>query len=140
MVESSGLIEGHCHCGNLSFLMKTRHALDELPMRACDCNFCRRHGARCTSDPAGEVVFRVRDPAKLSRYRFGLETADFLICDVCGVYAGAFIEVEGQQRATVNLNLTTLDTRRAGSVDYAGESIDERIARRLARWTPASIE
>src|SRR2546422_3634073 len=44
------------------------------------CSFCRKHGARTTSDPSGRVVITVRHPGQLLRYRFGLETADFLVC------------------------------------------------------------
>ncbi len=46
----------------------------------------------------------VRDPAKLRRYRFGLKTADFLLCSDCGVYIGALLEDGGKAWFTVNVN------------------------------------
>ena len=34
----------------------------------------------------------VRDEQRLSRYRFGLEQIDFLVCAECGSYSGAVLE------------------------------------------------
>jgi hypothetical protein len=133
-------VDGACHCGNLSFILETRQARETIAPRACDCGFCMRHGARCWSDPEGRVTIVVREDALLQRYRFGERTADFLVCERCGVYLGAMIEANGAARATVNLRLTTLCDLPATSVSYGGESREGRIARRLARWTPASVE
>ena len=84
--------EGGCHCGNLSYVFETTADLEALGLRACMCTFCRRHGARNTSDPKGSVRIWVRDGAKLNRYSFGLRTADFLLCRECGAYIGAMLE------------------------------------------------
>ncbi len=83
------IIPGGCHCGNLTFEMRSARPPEELPLRTCGCGFCRAHGGLYTSDPEGFVRFAVRDPARLSRYRFGHGTADFLICRDCGVFLGA---------------------------------------------------
>ncbi|MEE8228209.1 MAG: hypothetical protein V3R30_15410, partial [Kiloniellales bacterium] len=71
-------ITGRCHCGNVSFVLSTDKPPEALAVRACGCDFCRAHGALSTSDPEGPVRFAIRDPARVNRYRFGLETADFL--------------------------------------------------------------
>jgi hypothetical protein len=55
-------------------------AVDELSVRACACSFCRGHGARTIAHPRGSLDIRVSVPWYLQRYRFGLCTADFLIC------------------------------------------------------------
>ena len=77
----------------------------------------------------------------LARYRFATRSAEFLLCTRCGVYLGAFLAHEGRSVATVNVN--TLGDRDAfppsRPVDYGDEPRDARIARRLARWTPAEI-
>ena len=130
---------GGCHCGALRYALETQRPLAELPLRACQCSFCRAHGALSTSDPAGAVRFeRQADPL---RYRFGLRTADFLLCGRCGAYVGATIEDGG--RAWAILNANTLDdaaalTQPATPMDYDGEDADARAARRQARWTPVA--
>ena len=132
---------GGCHCGNLRYVLETTLAAEALPLRACQCTFCRLHGARSTSDPAGRIRFELRDPALLTRYRFGLRTADFLVCARCGVYVGALMQDGGAQYAIVNAN--TLDavaklTQDARPMDYDGEDEAQRLARRRQRWSPAS--
>lgn len=130
---------GGCHCGNLRFAFDTALAADALPRRACQCSFCRLHGAVSTSDPAGRVRFEVRDATRVQRYRFGLKTADFLICATCGIYVGAVMR-EGE-RAWAILNANTFDdaarlTQPERPMDYAAEDTAQRLARRKARWTP----
>ncbi|HYB54038.1 MAG TPA: aldehyde-activating protein [Thermoanaerobaculia bacterium] len=135
-------LTGRCHCGNLSLRLETRHAPEELPVWTCDCSFCRLHGARTTSDPEGRVSIRVQDPAQLSRYRFGLATADFLVCRRCGVYVAAMIPADHKDGACANLNITALDAAdrftRSPVVAYPGESAAERLSSRRSNWTPVA--
>jgi hypothetical protein len=135
-------LTGGCHCGNLELAFETRRRPGELAVRACGCAFCRRHGARTVSDPAGRVEFVVHDPAQLSRYGFGLGTAQFLVCRTCGVYVGAVMAEAGALYATLNINaLATPEafTRAAVAVSYDREAAADRRARRLALWTPATV-
>lgn len=130
---------GQCHCGNLELTFETNLTPEQLPVRACACSFCRKHGALSTSDPNGKVKITVHDSNQLIRYRFGLKTADFLICKWCGVYLAAVMPKDGEAYATVNIN--TLDFReRFGkepvTVSYDGESETQRRARRKKNWTP----
>src|SRR5215469_15921681 len=92
MASSLHTFTGSCHCGALGFSFNTALPVAEWSVRACQCGFCRAHGAVTTSDPAGRLVFRIGQRESLRRYRFGLKTADFLVCGVCGVYVGAQIE------------------------------------------------
>ena len=134
------MLHGRCHCGNI--LVEFDTALDPrvLPLRACACTFCRKHGARTTADPAGRM--RIRLAGEVMRYRWGLATADFLVCGKCGVY-GAAVLTEGHLAwATVNTRILDDQApfeREAASVDYEGETAQERIARRKLRWTPTGI-
>lgn len=133
--------KGGCHCRNLRYRLETGLELGQLPLRACQCSFCRRYGALSTSDPRGQVHFRISDPQKLIRYRFGLRLADFLICDNCGIYVAAVMEQDGRRWAVINAN--TLDEgaqlrQTATPMDYDGESDEQRIARRKSRWTPVA--
>ena len=140
--RSEAPLTGRCHCGNLELSLETSVRPEELSLRADTCSFCRKHGARTTSDPSGRVVITVRDPEQLLRYRFGLETADFLVCRRCGIYVAAVMNEGAGCWATVNVN--TLDVvdrfaQPATPVTYEGESAAQRTARRRARWTPAVI-
>src|SRR5580704_7696264 len=96
--------EGGCHCGTLGFVFQTALPATEWAVRACQCRFCRLHGALTTSDSGGRLTFTVGDVDLLERYRFGLRTADFLVCRRCGVYVGALLEDGGKGWFTVNVN------------------------------------
>jgi hypothetical protein len=131
---------GGCHCGNLRYTLETALALDALPLRACQCAFCKLHGARSTSDPAGRIRFEARSDADVVRYRFGLKLADFLVCAHCGIYVGATMREDGRAYGIVNAN--TFDevarlTQAAAKMDYDGEDPARRQARRASRWSPA---
>ena len=130
---------GRCHCGNLELTLETSLAAERLPVRACACSFCVHHGARTTRDPAGRVRITIHDPAHLVRYRFGLRTADFLVCGRCGVYVAALCRLGDAAFATVNVNALDSGERfpQAVVVSYEGETAAERQARRAATWTPA---
>jgi hypothetical protein len=112
-----------------------------MQVRADQCSFCRAHGGLTVSDPDGAVRIEAQGAA-LVRYRFGLKTADFLICGRCGVYVGVVCEVDGHQYAVVNIN--ALKERAAFStppvpVNYDGEDVAARLARRKQRWTPVTL-
>lgn len=135
----SGRYQGGCHCGAVQWTFTTRRAPSDWDVRACQCAFCRMHQTRCTSDPAGTVKISVADAGALERYRFGLETADFLLCRRCGVYIGAVVEVDRGAFATLNIN--TMSTPAEGvanavTIDYESEDASARIERRTSRWTP----
>ena len=94
-----------------------------------------------TSDPNGTIRITVRDESKLSRYRFGLKTADFLVCADCGVYIGALMEEDGRQWMTVNANAFKPPPPSdfpATPVNFDAEDVPARLARRKAKWTPVS--
>ena len=136
---ASSVFPGRCHCGALGFSFQTALPVGQWSVRACQCRFCRTHGALTTSDPAGRLTWHVEDGALLQRYRFGLRTADFLLCRRCGVYIGAQIETARGAFGIINaLALTAVPQAlpRAAAADYSSESTDERVERRERRWTP----
>ncbi len=133
---------GGCHCGNIKVEFNTELAIDELPLRTDQCSFCRRHGARTTSDPKGSLRIIVR-PKLLLRYRFGLKTADFLVCKGCGIYVAAVLSAGPSSYATLNVNV--LDraeefTQETRAVSYDFENPSQRTERRIKNWTPAMVE
>lgn len=133
---------GSCHCGNLEVSFDTALAPESLPVRECSCSFCQRHGARAATDPAGRLEVRALDANEVSRYRFALRTADFLVCRRCGVYVAAACEIDGATYATLNLNVLEDRARfsaTAARTDYSRETVEERVARRRRAWTPAVV-
>jgi hypothetical protein len=136
-------LEGGCHCGRLRVAFTTPTAPTELPLRACQCSFCRRHGALTTSDPAGEVVLTVSEPPAGGWYRFATGMTDFWVCPGCGVYVGGYVESGGQGRAVVNtraLDARDEFTQPPTAMDYGRETREERLARRMRVWSPGRIE
>jgi hypothetical protein len=135
--------EGGCHCGRLRVSFTTAHAPTELPLRACQCTFCRRHGALTTSDPDGEIVLTVAETPPGGWYRFGTGVTDFWVCASCGVYVGAYVEVGGRGRAVVNaraLDARSEFTQAPASMDYGQESRDGKLERRGRVWSPARVQ
>ena len=131
--------EGGCHCGALGFSFQTALPVTRWSVRACQCGFCRAHGARTTSDPSGRLAFQVNPGEALRRYRFGLMTADFLVCRHCGVYIGAQIATASGAFGIINtLALMPLPAGLPDAVaaEYGSESTSDRTARRERRWTP----
>lgn len=127
---------GSCHCGALTVEFESD---TPLAPRACQCSFCRKHGARTVTDPAGKVTLRIGPQAL--RYRFGSETSDYILCGQCGVYLGAIAEIDGGTYATLNLNAfddPQLELT-ATPVSYDGESAEAKAERRRRRWTPALL-
>ena len=132
---------GKCHCGSIGFRYTTILPPSQWSVRACQCTFCRAHNALSTSDPDGHIEFTSDDANALQRYRFGLKTADFLLCRECGVYIGAVIETDNGMWGIINTHtLTNIDGDIAAvaPIDYDGEDTGNRVSRREDRWTPAS--
>ncbi|MGO9802994.1 MAG: GFA family protein [Steroidobacteraceae bacterium] len=131
--------KGSCHCGAFGFSFQTALPVAQWSVRACQCRFCRVHGAVTTSDPGGRLMFRVDDGDLIERYRFGLKTADFLLCKRCGVYVGAQIETAHGAFGIINtLTMTPVPDGLPvpAPAQYGSESSNERIERREKRWTP----
>lgn len=134
------VINGACHCGNIDFELTTDIAAPDIVARACDCSFCRMHVTKNWSDPQGRATLRVRDEAKLQRYRFGLEAVDFYICATCGGYAGAVLRDDEGTWATLNLRLTDLRENPVAPASYGAQSGEENRMRRKRVWTPTTVE
>ena len=132
---------GGCHCGNIRLAFFSDIDPRLLKIRACQCSFCRKHGARAVSDPDGLLLLRIADREKTISYRFAHRTASFLMCGVCGVPVAA-ITNGGEKRGIVQVNAITENQSfgHAVAVDYCDESQDERNQRRQKLWMPVTIE
>jgi hypothetical protein len=131
------LINGSCHCGNISFRLDWLPQPSEIPARACSCSFCRKHGGVWTSCPAGALDVRVRDPGQVSEYSFGTRTAAFHVCTKCGAVPVVTSKIDGNTYAVVNVNaLEGIDPGivKESRISFDGESEAARLARRKKGW------
>jgi len=132
-------INGSCHCGNIRFTFDWPGAGPTIPVRACGCGLCTKHGGAWTSHPQGRFALQIADESRVTRYRFGTKTADFHICTTCGVVPVATCEIEGARYAVVNVNtFDNVDCKQlvAAPADFEGETTENRLARRKRNWTP----
>ena len=132
------LYEGACHCGAVSAAFETAIDPADIDVRADQCGFCRRHGAKTVSDPAGKLALRFRE-ADIERYRFGTRTSDFIVCRSCGAYVAAIIEGYGVLNAAA-ADIRAFAEKPARPVSYEDETAAVRLARRRDRWTPLTLE
>jgi hypothetical protein len=134
------LIHGSCHCGNISFELTWEPDPAEIPVRACDCTFCTRHGGVWTSNPAGSLTVIVQQRALVSRYSFGTGTAVFHVCGRCGVTPVATSLIDAHLYAVVSVNAFTNvapSLLRRAPVSFEGEAVESRLARRKRNWIAA---
>ena len=131
------LIRGSCHCGNICFSLAWEPDPVSIPVRACGCTFCQKHGGVWTSKPDGMLRIAVKDSARVSEYQFGTRTAKFHTCAVCGVVPVVTSLIDGRLYAVVSANAfegidPALLVRSPSNFD--GEGTDCRLARRARNW------
>jgi hypothetical protein len=128
---------GACHCGNIAFALAWQRAPAEIPVRACTCTFCTRHGGRWTSCPDGALEVTVHDPGLMSNYAFGTRTAEFHVCARCGAVPVVTSRIDGALYAVVNVNcFVDVDPAllRTVPASFDGENPADRLARRRRNW------
>ena len=128
------IYQGACHCGAVRAEYETNAA---VRLRADGCSFCASRGVKSASDPEGRLALTAAK--KLTRYRFGQKTADFLICPDCGTYVATHMESPRGPIGVINvvgLNINDLQHLPVTLASLEGESVEERTARRVSRWTP----
>ncbi len=131
------IYHGACHCGAVRAEYKTDAP---VRLRQDGCSFCSSRGAKSASDPLGRLA--LTSTRTLTRYRFGHRSADFLICPTCGAYVGACMDGPTGPVGVVNvvgLNIRELRDEPAELASLEGESPEERVSRRLSRWTPMTL-
>jgi hypothetical protein len=98
-------VSGECHCGNIRVDVELKDAPASYHPRACDCDFCRKHGAAYVSDANGTLVIQIKDARERGTYRQGSRQADLIVCRTCGVLVGALHRSDGHLYGTVNVRV-----------------------------------
>ncbi len=133
-------IEGKCHCGNITYVLRCPCEGTKIPVRACSCTFCTKHGVVYTSHCDAELAAVVHDEALVSQYRFGTETAEFYLCSRCGVVPFVTSMIEDNLYAVVNVNsfegIDPSSFSRAVT-NFDGETTESRLDRRKRNWIPS---
>jgi hypothetical protein len=131
------IYRGACHCGAVSAEYETD---EPVRLRQDGCGFCSTRGVKSASDPEGTLS--LTSSMRLNRYRFGHKTADFLICPVCGTYVATYMDGPRGPIGVINvigLNIAELKNLPATLTSLEGESVEERMQRRVSRWTPLTL-
>lgn len=131
------LIQGSCHCGNVSFSLDWKQDATEIAARACGCSFCVKHGGIWTSNPKATLRVKIDDPAQLEKYAFGTHTADFHVCRRCGVTPLVTSDIDGRTYAVVSVNAFNNVDRsrvRVAPSSFDGEETSSRLDRRKRNW------
>ena len=131
------LIQGSCHCGNISFELAWEPDPAEIPARACSCSFCTKHGGVWTSNPTASLKVGVREPSLVSKYSFGTCTAVFHICSRCGIVPVVTSLIDDKLYAVVGVNaFDNVDPSllRRAQASFEGEDVGPRLTRRRRNW------
>jgi hypothetical protein len=137
MAPAANLLGG-CHCGRLRVALASGLDPAGINPRACDCSFCQKHGAAYISDPAGQLVITLADPLALHRYRQGSNTAEFLICNRCGVLVAVLADHGARLYAAVNARCLDAFGGFGPAVPASPQQLaaGEKMARWLRLWVP----
>jgi hypothetical protein len=131
------IYRGACHCGVVSAEYETDQP---VRLRQDGCGFCSSRGVKSASDPEGRLDLTASK--RLTRYRFGHKTADFLICPDCGTYVATHMDSPRGPIGVINvvgLQINELKHLPATLTSLEGESTEERLTRRISRWTPMTL-
>jgi hypothetical protein len=125
-------LRASCHCQNLVLELELTRPPATYAPRACDCDFCTKHGATYLADPAGSLVIHVTDPRLLRRYEQGSGTARCLVCAGCGVLVGAAYETDEGTWAVVNSRAVDGGVGFADPVPVSPKTLG--VEQKIARW------
>lgn len=125
-------LHGGCHCGNVTVQVQLTLCAASYRPRACDCSFCRKHGAAYLSDPEGSLLLKVREPGQLGSYRQGSALAEMLVCRTCGVLIGAVCRENQTIYGAVNCRVLDAAGELGGEQSVSPQTLPPE--QKLKRW------
>ncbi|MCG2584612.1 GFA family protein [Massilia sp. TS11] len=126
------VLEGGCYCGNIQARAVISHLPSNIGPGACDCDFCTKHGAAWFSDPAGELILRVRDSSRVLTIRQGSGQAEVFMCADCGVVVCTAYREGEDLYASLNARAFQPDARFAPAESVSPKDLDPQD--KAARW------
>jgi hypothetical protein len=86
--------------------------------------------------PEARLTLRYRDGSKLSLYRFGHGTAQWVICSRCGVLTAVICEIDGRLRAVIRVQSITANFHPQPEIvtNFDVETVEGRLGRRARTW------
>lgn len=134
----STALHGSCHCGRVQVEFTTSLDLASTTPRACDCEFCQKHGAAYVSDPSGSLCITATEPSALHSYRQGSELARFRLCSRCGVLVAVTFKHKGNTYGAVNVGCLNERSLFAASVPASPQQLspEAKVSRWLQVWIP----
>lgn len=136
VTETPCMLAGGCHCGAITLAFSTPQVPADTAPRACDCSFCRAHGAAWVSDAAAQLVLHAHRPGRIRRYRQGSLAAQFLLCGYCGVLVAVVFEDGARTYAAVNARCLQARDAFAPVVPASPQTLapEEKTARWRQLW------
>ncbi|TAJ92246.1 MAG: aldehyde-activating protein [Gammaproteobacteria bacterium] len=125
-------LKGKCHCGNIRVAIELPDAPGGYGPRACDCEFCRKHGASYISDPHGSLRIEVETSRLLGKYRQGGEIADCIFCSRCGVLVGVLYQESGLLYAAVNSSILEDNGCLGAKISVSPKELT--VSEKVRRW------
>jgi hypothetical protein len=125
-------LSGGCHCRNILVKLQLARAAGAYRPRACDCDFCSKHGAAYVSDPHGSLIIQFKDERSVGRYRQGNALADLLLCRKCGVLIGALYDSGAGLYGAVNARVIDAGTKFGAQQTVSPQTLD--AAAKAQRW------
>ncbi len=123
---------GGCHCGNILFEIETANELSSYNPRACDCEFCSKHGASYISDKNGKLIISVKNDSDLIKYKQGSEIADFLLCKKCGVLVAVCYEEQDQVYGSINSKAINANVEFGDELSISPKQFTDKV--KVERW------
>lgn len=138
MNDQMTTMRGSCHCGQITLAFSTFKNPSDLQPRACDCSFCRKHGAAYISDPNGKLSITFDHADALKRYQQGSSTAQFLMCHRCGVLMSVVFDHESRLYGAVNAACLDGETGLGDALTASPQwlSTEEKVSRWSTLWIP----
>lgn len=125
-------VNGGCHCGNLLVELELTKVPSAYFPRACDCDFCRKHGASYVSDPQGSLIIRIKDEHESRHYRQGSGAADCLLCQNCGVLVAVLYRSAGPVYGAVNARVLDVLAKFGEAVPVSPQTLSDHA--KVQRW------
>lgn len=125
-------VKGSCYCENISFTMMLSRPLESYAPRACDCDFCSKHGATYVSDAQGHLDILTKEQGQVRHIRHGSQSAEFVICQTCGVLVYVYFEATGVVYGAVNSRCVLDDPGFGDTMAISPKALEKEA--KTARW------